>query len=147
MEKRILVVRRILQIPAQRCVHNGPRDVDVHACADAKGAAAPARVDQVDLRIVPLHALAQHRGIDVRVAGHERLAKKAGECADRVHDTGFGAGQFAGVAHQKPEHGLLWVQFGHRGQDSVGVGRQEQDRLRMVTHGRGLDVAQEAQRV
>ena len=71
------------------------------------------------------HALTEHGGIHVRVAWHERLSEEPGEGTDRVGNAGFGACQFAGVAHQEPEHGLFGGEPGNWWKHAVGVGCQE----------------------
>ena len=61
---------------------------------------------------MPLHALTQHRGIDVRVEGHKGLAKEAGKGRHWIDNAYFGTGELAGVAHQEPQHSLVRGQFG-----------------------------------
>ena len=127
VKNRVLDVLNLFEVTVHRRLDQGPGQVDVHALPLAERSAAPAGVDEKHLGLVALHALTQHPGVDIRVAGHEGLAKETGKGGLGLDDAGLGAGQLAGVAEQEPEHRLSRVEPADRRQHPVGIGGQKKN--------------------
>ena len=84
MEERILIVRHVLELAAQRRVDDRAGQHDVHPLPDTVGPAAPPGIDQVDLRAVFGHLFAEQLRVSIRVSRHEGRAEEAGEGGDRL---------------------------------------------------------------
>ena len=106
------IVLDVLEVSRERGVDHLTREGYVHARADAVWPTAPARVDQVDARAVPLQALAKHARVYVRVARHEGTREEAVEVRHRVNDAHLCARQLARVSRKEPQHRLLGRQLG-----------------------------------
>ena len=81
-----------------------------------------------------IHALAQHLGVDARVARHERRPEAGRERRRRLLDADLGAGQLGRVAADEVVHRLVARQPADGRQDAERVGGQEDDRRRLAGH-------------
>ena len=121
--------------------------LDRHTAADAVDAAGPAGVDQPDVDIVLLDVVAQQVGIDRRIARQERRAEAGREFRLHAHKTLLGTGHLGGVTRQEVVHRLGRRQLGNRRHDAEGVGRQEDDVLRMTGATAARSIRDEVERI
>lgn len=130
VEAAVVLVGDRIEAAVQGCRNHGAGVLEVHAAADAVGAAGPAGVDQEDLRMIRFDSFAQHAGVDFRSQGHEGFAEQGGEGRHRLGNALFRAGYFRRKAGDEVVHSRFLAEAGDRRQDAEAVGRQEDDDLR-----------------
>lgn len=118
-----------------------------HAMADTLATTYPTRVDKPDLGLVLGTLLRKHLRVHIRVQGKESLAVAGREGQLWFSNAHFSSSNLGCVTRDEMVHGLLWVELGHRWQDTVCVTGEEDNVLGVTTDGWNLDVSDMLERV
>lgn len=127
VEAHVVTVGDVVELAVQGGGDHGPCVFQVHAAADAVGAAGPARIDQVDLGVVLFDAFAEHAGVNIRRQGHKGFAEEGREGRNRFGNALFRAGDFRRESRDEVVHRRFFTEPRNGRQDAEAVGREEDD--------------------
>ena len=136
-EHRLSPRRYVVQLSRQRRPNHGACALEVHAMADAVGAARPTGVHQPAFHLVSRDALAQHLGVHAGTQGQEWRAEARRKRLFRFRHSAFRARHLGGIARQEMVHRLLRRQLRDRRHHSERIAREEDDVVGMSGHSFG----------
>ena len=122
---RVGLEGHLVQFTALNGTDDRPGDGDVDPFAHAVFTARPARVHQPDRNLVLAQLLHEEVYINGMGSGKEGFAVKGAKDGFRFLDPPLGARHLGGVAHAVVIGGLLRREACHGGEDTKGIGRQE----------------------